>query len=100
MKHYLLTALILITIIGCSGENKVSVSGVIAKQNNTTGEFFVVKDSETGKLYRFDKKSEKDIADKIGHSIKMQGKILKSTDTSTSATISICTKCHHNMSIN
>jgi hypothetical protein len=81
--------------MGCSSENRVKVSGVISKQSNQTGEFFVVKDNKTGKLYRFDKKSEKEVSDKVGHSIKMKGKILKSTNTSNTVTIAICTKCHH-----
>ena len=91
---------LLIAIIGCSGENKVKISGVITKQSDKTEEFFMVKDKETGKLYRFDKKSEQNISDKIGHSIKMKGKILKSSDTSKVATVSICTRCHHSFKVN
>ena len=99
MRLSLLSLFTLLAIIGCSGENKVKVSGVISKQANQTGEFFVVKDSETGKIYRFDKKSEKEISDKVGHSIKMKGKILTSSDTSKVATVAVCTKCHHSMSV-
>jgi len=88
-----------ISIMGCSGENRVKISGVIKKQTDKKEEFFVVKDKETGKLYKFDKKSEKEVANKVGHSIKMKGKILKSSDTTKVATISICTKCHHSFKI-
>lgn len=95
----LLMTIVLLSIVGCSGEKKIKVSGVIEKQSNKTENFFVVKDKESGKIYRFDKKSEKDIADKVGHSIKMKGKILKSSDSSKVAMVSICTKCHHGFKI-
>ena len=95
----LLALSVLIMILGCSGPNKVKISGTITKQSDSAGKFFVVKDNETGKLYRFSKKSEKDISDKIGHSIKMKGKILESSDTATVDTVSICTKCHHSYKI-
>ncbi|NOZ89999.1 MAG: hypothetical protein GXO60_01805 [Epsilonproteobacteria bacterium] len=98
MKSILSVAL-LIVIMGCSGENRVKISGVISKQSDKKEEFFVVKDKESGKVYRFDKKSEKEVADKVGHNIKMKGKILNSSDTTQVATVSICTKCHHSFKI-
>ena len=90
----------LVMVLGCSGPNKVKISGTIEKQSNSSGNFFVVKDSETGKLYRFSKKSEASIADKVGHSIKMKGKILETPGTAEIPTINICTKCHHSYKIN
>ena len=95
----ILSITLLMMIIGCSGENRVKISGVISKQSDKKEEFFVVKDKESGKIYRFDKKSEKEVADKVGHKIKMKGKILTSADTTQVATVSICTKCHHSFKI-
>ncbi len=94
----LVTLSVLLLLAGCSGPNKVAISGTIEKQSDSAGNFFVLKDIDTGSLYRFSKKSENNISDKVGHSIRMKAKVLRSETTAVD-TVSICTKCHHSYKI-
>ena len=100
MIKAVLSILIMVMAIGCASSSKVKVSGVITKHQKGNEEYFTVKDTETGKIYRFSKKSEADISDKAGHTIEMKAKILDAPEGAQNmATVSICTKCHHSMII-
>ena len=91
---------ILLVMIGCGGTNKLQVEGVITKHHDDREDYFLVKDEESQKVYRFAKESEAQLAGKVGHSIKMKAKILDTNSTDTYvATVASCTKCHHSVKI-
>lgn len=100
MTKHILAIFILLMMIGCGGANKLQVEGVITKHHDDTQEYFLVKDEESQKVYRFAKESEAQLTDKIGHSIKMKAKILDTNGTDEYvATVASCTKCHHSVKI-
>jgi hypothetical protein len=100
MIKAVLSIFIMVMAIGCASSSKVKVSGVITEHHDGSSQYFTVKDTETGKIYRFSKKSEADISDKAGHTINMKAKILETPEGAQNmATVSICTKCHHSMTI-
>ena len=100
MKKYLLVIFILFMMLGCGGTNKLQVEGVITKHHDDREEYFLVKDNESQKVYRFAKESEAQLTDKVGHSIKMKAKILDTNSTNEyAATVASCTKCHHGVKI-
>jgi hypothetical protein len=100
MKKHFLVIFILLMLIGCGGTNKLQVEGVITKHHDDREEYFLVKDKESKKVYRFTKESEAQLNGKVGHSIKMKAKILDTNSTDEYvATVASCTKCHHSVKI-
>ena len=100
MKKHILAVFILLMMIGCGGTNKLQVEGVITKHHDDREEYFLVKDKESQKVYRFAKESETQLSEKVGHSIKMNAKILDANSTNEYvATVVSCTKCHHSVKI-
>ncbi len=100
MKRYILAIFVLLMMIGCGGSNKVQVQGIVTKHYDDTQEYFLVKDEETQKVYRFSKESEAQLEGKEGHSIKMKAKVMDSNSTDQYvATVASCTKCHHSVTI-
>ena len=100
MRKHILAIFILLMMIGCGGTNKLQVEGVITKHHDDREAYFLVKDEESQKVYRFAKESEAQLTDRVGHSIKMKAKILDNNSTDGYvATVASCTKCHHSVNI-
>jgi len=100
MKKSIFAIVVLLMIIGCGGTNKLQVEGVITKHHDDREAYFLVKDEESQKVYRFAKESEAQLVNKVGHSIKMKAKILDTNSTQEYvATVASCTKCHHSVKI-
>ena len=100
MRKHILAIFILLMMIGCGGTNKLQVEGVITKHHDDREAYFLVKDEESQKVYRFAKESEAQLTDRVGHSIKMKAKILGTNSTDGYVTtVASCTKCHHSVNI-
>lgn len=100
MTKHILAISILLIMVGCGGTNKLQVEGVITKHHDDRESYFLVKDNESQKVYRFAKESETQLLDNVGHSIKMKAKIVDSNSTNEYvATVASCTKCHHSVKI-
>ena len=100
MQKHILAIFILLMMIGCGGTNKLQVEGVVTKHHDDREAYFLVKDEESQKVYRFAKESEAQLIGKEGHIIKMKAKILDSNGTDEYvATVASCTKCHHGVKI-
>ena len=100
MKKSIFAIVVVLMMLGCGGTNKLQVEGVITKHHDDREAYFLVKDEESQKVYRFAKESEAQLVDKVGHSIKMKAKILDTNATDQYvATVASCTKCHHGVKI-
>ena len=98
MTKVLLLAVVMALFIGCGGDGKLKVKGTLTKHSVEGQDYFTIKDEKTNKLYRIDKNSEVELADKEGHKIKMAIKVLEKDSSADGVdTVASCTKCHHSV---